>query len=82
MKRVSQSHFKPRAFECLREVDERGEPIEITDDGRPTVAVVTEGSRFGSAAGSLEGTIRSYVAPETPVEVFSLPTTTPILPNG
>lgn len=67
MKTVSKSEFKPKAFEYLREVEERGEPLEITDHGRPAVIVSPANPRSNEAPGSLEGTIQSYVDPTAPV---------------
>ncbi len=67
MKTVSKSEFKPRAFEYLREVEDRGEPLEITDHGRPAVVVSPADTRPRNAAGSLEGTIQSYSDPIEPI---------------
>ena len=52
-------------------VEERGEPLVITDHGRDAVRIepVTDGSTDFRAGGSLEGTIRRYVAPEEPVDM-------------
>ncbi len=68
MKRVAKSVFKPRAFEYLRMVQEQGEPLIITDHGREAVRIepVTPGD--SCAAGSLEGSIRAYEAPEQPID--------------
>ena len=67
MKTVSKSEFKPRAFEYLREVEDRGEPLEITDHGRPAVIVSPADPHSHNAAGSLEGTIQSYSDPTAPI---------------
>lgn len=67
MKSVSKSEFKPRVFEYLREVEKRGEPLQITDHGRPAVIVLPADSHADDAAGSLEGTIQSYQDPTAPV---------------
>lgn len=46
-KRVSKSQIKPRLLEYLRQVEETGEPIVITDRGRPVLCVVPiEGIRM------------------------------------
>lgn len=38
-KRISKSKFKPKTLEYLREVEQTGEAIIITDHGRPVVTV-------------------------------------------
>ncbi len=36
---VSKSQFKPRALAYLREVEETGEPLVLTDRGRPVLRI-------------------------------------------
>ena len=71
MKHIPKSVFKPRAFEYFRIVEERGEPLVITDHGRDAVRIepVTDAPADFNAGGSLEGTIRRYVDPEEPVDM-------------
>lgn len=38
-KAVSKSEFKPRALEFLRHVEHTGEPLIITDRGRPVARI-------------------------------------------
>ena len=38
-KAVSKSEFKPRALAYLREVEETGEPLVLTDRGRPVLQI-------------------------------------------
>ena len=38
-KHVSKSQFKPKALAYLREVERTGEPLVITDHGRPVVRI-------------------------------------------
>lgn len=38
-KTVSKSAFKPRALALLREVEETGEPLVLTDRGRPVLRI-------------------------------------------
>ncbi|MFA7566343.1 MAG: type II toxin-antitoxin system prevent-host-death family antitoxin [Alkalispirochaeta sp.] len=66
MKRIPKSVFKPRAFEFLRQVEERGEALVITDHGREAVRIEPVLPNDTSAAGSLTGTIVAYDAPEEP----------------
>lgn len=68
MKRVSKSQFKPRAFEYLREVEERGESLQITDHGRPAVVISPVAPQATGAAGSLAGAVQFYADPEAPLD--------------
>ena len=43
MKRVSKSKLKARLLEYFREVERTGEPLEVTDRGRPVLGVVPIG---------------------------------------
>lgn len=36
---VSKAHFKARALEYFRKVEKTGEPVIVTDRGRPTIEV-------------------------------------------
>lgn len=38
-KTISKSQFKPRALAYLREVEQTGEPIILTDRGRPVLRI-------------------------------------------
>ncbi len=38
-KTVSKSEFKPRALAYLREVEQSGEPLVLTDRGRPVLRI-------------------------------------------
>ena len=40
MKRVSKSELKAKMLEYFREVERTGEPLEVTDRGRPVLKVV------------------------------------------
>lgn len=71
MKHVAKSVFKPRAFEYLRMVQEQGEPLIITDHGRAAVRIEPVAPGGSCAGGSLEGSIRTYEAPEQPVDIES-----------
>lgn len=50
-------------------VQEEGEPLIITDHGRDALRIeaITPGKK--SAAGSLEGAIQAYAAPDQPVDI-------------
>jgi prevent-host-death family protein len=67
---VSKSKFKPRSLEYFREVETTGEPLIITDHGRPVVKIVP----FSPAdprkrMSQLRNVITRYEAPEEPVAV-------------
>lgn len=64
---LSKSQFKPRVLEYLREVQQTGRSIVITDHGRPVVEVrryLPEGS---DPLERLRGSVRRYEAPFEPV---------------
>ncbi|MFT4677809.1 MAG: prevent-host-death family protein [Patiriisocius sp.] len=69
MKKVSKSQFKPKALQYMRDVERTGEPIVITDRGKPTLEL-----RPVSAQGVkqdpmtyLKGVVLDYVDPTQPV---------------
>lgn len=37
MKKYSKSQFKPKALEVMRQVEQTGESVIITDNGKPTL---------------------------------------------
>jgi prevent-host-death family protein len=65
-KTVSKSQFKPKALAYLREVEETGEALVITDHGRPVVRIAP----YAPAAATLErlrGCVIRYDHPTEPV---------------
>ncbi len=65
-KTVSKSQFKPRVLALLREVEETGEPLVITDRGRPVVRV----EPYAPARATLDrfrGCVVRYEEPTEPV---------------
>lgn len=65
---VSKSQFKPKALEYLRQVEQSGEGIVITDRGRPVVRV----EPYSSGEEVLEllrGVLLRYDDPTEPVSV-------------
>jgi prevent-host-death family protein len=68
MKTVSKSQFKPRVLEYLREVETSGEPLVVTDRGRPVVRI--EPYRAGDdILELLRGCVVRYDDPTEPVAV-------------
>jgi prevent-host-death family protein len=65
-KTVSKSQFKPQALAYLREVEETGEALVITDHGRPVVRIAP----YAPATATLErlrGCVIRYDRPTEPV---------------
>ena len=56
---VSKSHLKGKMLEYFREVEETGEELVVTDNGRPVVKVVPIRTR--SSAAELFGDVRGRV---------------------
>ena len=65
--RVSKSQFKARALEFLRRVEATGEPVVITDKGRPTIEVRRFRSDQRAPLERLRGSVVSYESPTEPV---------------
>jgi prevent-host-death family protein len=66
VKTVSKSVFKPRVLAYLREVEETGEPLVITDRGRAVVRI----EPYSPVADTLErlrGCVIRYDEPTDPV---------------
>lgn len=65
-KYISKSLFKPKVLEFLREVEETGEALVITDRGRPVVRVEPYASGDEILA-LLRGVVLRYDDPTAPV---------------
>lgn len=66
MDRVSKSLFKAKALELLRRVETTGEPLVITDNGRPTAEVRRYRGDPRSALERLRGSVVEYEGPLEP----------------
>ncbi len=64
---VSKSRFKARALEYLRQVEDTGEPVIVTDKGRPAVEVRRYRSDSRSPLARLRDSVIEYEAPTEPV---------------
>ena len=64
---VSKSRFKPRALEFFRQVEESGEELVITDQGRPVIKVVPYRTPRAGKPRTLRGSVRRYERPLEPV---------------
>lgn len=70
-RQVSKSHFKAHALELFRQVEADGQPLVVTDHGRPCVEVRPYRPAATSAADPLEllrGSVLRFDDPFEPVE--------------
>jgi prevent-host-death family protein len=69
-RQVSKSRFKAHALELFRQIEATGEPLVITDHGRPTLVVQPYRPTDPGAAEPLQqlrGTVLHYESPFQPV---------------
>ena len=64
---VSKSEFKARALEYFRQIESSGEPVVITDHGRPTLEVRPHHPQQRHPLEVLRGSVRRYERPTEPV---------------
>jgi PHD/YefM family antitoxin component YafN of YafNO toxin-antitoxin module len=64
---VPKSLFKARALEFLRQVEATGEPVVITDNGRPTIEVRRFRVDQRTPLERLKGSVTAYASPTEPV---------------
>ena len=64
---VSKSQFKAKALEILRRVEATGEPVLVTDHGKPTIEVRRHRSLARSPLDLLRGSVVEYLEPTEPV---------------
>jgi antitoxin (DNA-binding transcriptional repressor) of toxin-antitoxin stability system len=64
---VTKSEFKARALEYFRKVEASGEPVVITDRGRPTVEIRRYRSDQRSPLERLRGSVVEFRVPTAPV---------------
>ena len=67
LSRVSKAEFKSRALEICRHVQASGEPILITDRGRPVLKLAPYFGDDDSVLASLRGSVVVYHDPVGPV---------------
>ena len=65
---VSKAHFKTHALEIFRRVQETGEPVLITDRGRPVLRLEPYFGEDDAVLASLRGSALSYEKPTEPVD--------------
>lgn len=66
--RVSKSEFKAKALEYFRKVEATGEPIIITDHGRPSLELRKVAEDQRDPFEILRGSVLSYDRPFDPVD--------------
>jgi prevent-host-death family protein len=64
---VSKAHFKAHALEIFRRVQETGEPVLITDRGRPVLRLEPYYGEDDAVLASLRGSVLAYQQPTEPV---------------
>lgn len=64
---VSKSRFKAKALEYFRRIEQTGEPIIVTDRGKPTVKLIPYRGDLEELSGELRDSIVRYEAPLEPV---------------
>ena len=67
LERVTKSEFKARALQYLRQVEESGVPVVVTDRGDPTVEIRRYRADPRSPQDLLCGTVIAYESPSAPV---------------
>jgi prevent-host-death family protein len=64
---VSKATFKARALEIFRRVQETGEPVLITDRGRPVLRLEPYYGEDDAVLASLRGSVVAFDQPTEPV---------------
>jgi prevent-host-death family protein len=64
---ISKSRFKARALEIFREVERTGQPVIITDRGKPVLKLIPYRDDPAAALRALRDTVVRYDAPTKPV---------------
>ena len=64
---LSKSQFKPKSLEYFRRVQETGEPIIITDHGKPVLKIIPYTPSSDELLKALHGSVLKYDDPLEPV---------------
>ncbi len=65
---VSKSRFKPKALEYFRSVQQTGQPLVITEHGKPVLKIVSYTAPLDDPLAALRGSVLRYDEPEEPVD--------------
>lgn len=64
---ISKSEFKARALELFRQIETSGEPLVVTDHGRPVLEVRPYRAPNSDPLDLLRGSVTRYEKPTEPV---------------
>jgi prevent-host-death family protein len=64
---VSKSQFKARALELFREVESTGNPVIVTDHGKPAIEIRKYRDRQRDPLAILKNSVTEYAEPTEPV---------------
>lgn len=64
---ISKSEFKARALELFRQIEASGEPLVVTDHGRPVLEVRPYRAPNTDPLDMLRGSVTRYEKPTEPV---------------
>lgn len=67
MKKYSKSQFKPKALEVMRQVEQTGESVIITDNGKPTLELKVYRPAEVDPLDRLRGSVMDFRQPLEPV---------------
>ncbi|MDG1819576.1 MAG: type II toxin-antitoxin system Phd/YefM family antitoxin [Porticoccaceae bacterium] len=67
MQHLSKSQFKPKALEIMRSVEQGGEPIIITDHGKPVLELKAYVSNDIDPIELLKGSVVEFIDPFEPI---------------
>lgn len=65
--KISKSRFKPRALELMRQVEQSGQPLIITDHGSPKLEIRVYRESAPDPLARLRGNVLYYHGPTEPV---------------
>lgn len=65
--RVSKSEFKAKALEYFRDIEATGQPLIVTDHGRPTLEIRRIAQAGSDPLNMLRGSVLRYDDPMEPV---------------
>ena len=65
---VSKSRFKAKALELFRQVERTGQPLVITDRGKPVLKLVPYEQEPAALLAQFRGCVTRYVDPTAPVD--------------
>ena len=65
--RVSKSDFKAKALEFLRQVESSGNPLIVTDHGKPSIEARCYRPTDRCPLDILKGSVTEYIGPTEPV---------------